>query len=68
MLVCPKDQAPRTERELERLKRGELRWSERDGGWEVFVPCAAFKNAGSAYFSKRPFRLVPLRHLGRLSL
>ncbi|MFC7380012.1 hypothetical protein [Brevundimonas sp. GCM10030266] len=65
MLVCPRDQAPRTERELERLKCGELRWSERDGGWEVFVPCAAFKNAGSAYFSRRPFRLV-LPDLGDL--
>ena len=65
MLVCPKGQAPRTERELERLKCGELRWSERDSGWEVFVPCAAFKNAGSAYFSKRPFRLV-LPDLGDL--
>ena len=65
MLVCPKDQAPRTERELERMKCGELRWSERDGGWEVFVPCAAFKNAGSAYFSKRPFRLA-LPDLGGL--
>ena len=65
MLLCPKDQPPRTERELERLKRGELRWSERDDGWEVFVPCAAFKNAGSAYFSKRPFRLI-LPDLGDL--
>ncbi len=65
MLICPKDQTPRTERELERLKCGELRWSERDVGWEVFVPCAAFKNAGSAYFSKRPFRLV-LPDLGDL--
>lgn len=57
MLLCPKDRSPMTERELERLKCGELRWSDRDAGWEVFVPCAAFKNAGSAYFSKRPFRL-----------
>lgn len=65
MLLCPKEQQPRTERELERLKCGELRWSERDEGWEVFVPCAAFKNAGSAYFSKRPFRLV-LPDLGDL--
>jgi hypothetical protein len=50
---------------LEALKRGELRWSSRDEGWEVFIPCAAFKNAGSAYFSKRPFRLV-LPDLGEL--
>ena len=65
MLLCPKDRPPTTERELERLKRGELRWSQRDEGWEVFVPCAAFKNAGSAYFSKRPFRLL-LPDLGDL--
>lgn len=58
-------QTPRRERELEQLKRGELRWSERDGGWEVFIPCAAFKNASSAYFSKKPFRLV-LPDLGGL--
>ncbi|GAA0202732.1 hypothetical protein GCM10009081_17380 [Brevundimonas nasdae] len=65
MLVCPKGKTPRRERELEQLKRGELRWSDRDGGWEVFIPCAAFKNAGSAYFSKKPFRLV-LPDLGGL--
>lgn len=47
------------------MKHGELRWSDRDGGWEVFIPCAAFKNAGSAYFSKKPFRLV-LPDLGGL--
>lgn len=38
---------------------------ERDAGWEVFIPCAAFKNANSAYFSRRPFRLV-LPDLGDL--
>jgi len=65
MLLCPKGRTPSTERELERLKRGELRWSDRDDAWEVFVPCAAFKNAGSAYFSKRPFKLV-LPDLGDL--
>jgi integrase len=65
MLLCPRDGVPRAERELERMKCGELRWSERDEGWEVFIPCAAFKNAGSAYFSKRPFRLV-LPDLGDL--
>ncbi len=53
------------ERDLERIRRGELRWSEKDGGWEVFIPCAAFKNAQSAYFSKRPFRLL-LPDLGGL--
>lgn len=67
MLLCPRERTPTTERELERLKCGEMRWSERDEGWEVFVPCAAFKNAGSAYFSKKPFRLL-LPNLGDLYL
>ena len=65
LLVCARDGAPRTERELEALKRGELRWSVRDAGWEVFIPCAAFKNANSAYFSRRSYRLV-LPDLGGL--
>lgn len=60
-----KGEPPTTERELERLKVGEIRWSERVSGWEVFIPCAAFKNAHSAYFSKRPFRLM-LPDLGDL--
>lgn len=63
--VRPKGQAPTSERDLERLKVGELRWSDRETGWEVFIPCAAFKNARSAYFSKRPYRLV-LPDLGDL--
>lgn len=65
LLVRMRGQAPTSERELERLKCGELRWSDRDGGWEVFIPCAAFKNANSAYFGKRPFRLL-LPDLGDL--
>lgn len=65
LLVCPRGSPPRSERELEALKRGELRWSTREEGWEVFIPCAAFKNAGSAYFSKRPYRLT-LPDLDRL--
>lgn len=58
LLVCPKDQAPTTERRLRDQARGELRWSERDVGWEVFVPANAFKNAASSFFNGRPFRLL----------
>lgn len=65
LLVCERTSTPLTESDLERLKRGQLRWSARDQGWEVFIPCAAFKNSGSAYFSKRPFRVL-LPDLGRL--
>ena len=65
LLVRPRGESATSERELERMKRGELRWSDRDGGWEVFIPCAAFKNAHSAYFSRRPYRLL-LPDLGDL--
>lgn len=58
LLVCPRGTTPRTERQLTDLARGELRWSERDAGWEVFVPSCAFKNSGSSFFGGRPFRLV----------
>lgn len=71
LMVCARDQAPRTERQLEILKRGEIRWSDRDNGWEVLIPAVAFKNAGSSFFGGRPFRLVLpdlgelYRHIGR---
>lgn len=65
LLVCPRGQAPATERQLEDAKRGELRWSDREQGWEVFIPACAFKNATSSYFGSKPFRLV-LPDLGSL--
>jgi hypothetical protein len=58
LMLCPRGQAPRSERQLIEGRRGELRWSDRDGGWEVFVPSVAFKNSGSSFFAGRPFRLV----------
>ena len=58
LLVCQRGRAPTPERTLETLRRGELRWSERDAGWEVLIPASAFKNARSSYFSGRPFRIV----------
>jgi hypothetical protein len=58
LLYRAKGEPSSTERQLIELKRGEIRWSERDGGWEVFIPAAAFKNAHSTFFSGRPFRLV----------
>ena len=65
LLVCPRGSLPRSERQLEGLKRGELRWSERDQGWEVLVPAVAFKNAHSSFFAGKPFKLV-LPDLGGL--
>ncbi len=58
LLVCPRGSQPTSERRLEDLKRGELRWSARGSGWEVFIPAVAFKNAHSSFFSKQPFRLL----------
>lgn len=40
------------------MKRGEIRWSEKDRGWEVLIPSVAFKNANSSFFGSKPFRLV----------
>jgi hypothetical protein len=65
LLICPKDQAPRSERQLEALKRGEFRWNPRHDGWEVLIPSVAFKNASSSFFSGKPFRLL-LPDLGGL--
>lgn len=65
LLFCPRDRVPTPERKLELLKRGELRWSVREQGWEAFIPAVAFKNAGSSYFGQQPFRLL-LPDLGGL--
>jgi len=32
--------------------------TDRDNGWEVLIPAAAFKNAHSSFFGDKPFRLV----------
>lgn len=58
LLVCPRGHFPTPERRLEDIKRGEIRWSERDQGWEVLIPSNAFKNANSSFFGSKPFRLV----------
>lgn len=58
LMVCLPGDTPRPERRLEELKRGELRWSDRDQGWEVLIPSLAFKNATSSFFGSKPFRLV----------
>ncbi len=58
LLIKPRGLAASSERRLEELKRGELRWSDRDNAWEVFIPAIAFKNADSSFFSGKPFRLL----------
>lgn len=58
LMLCPRGQMPRPERILEKMKRGEIRWNDREGGWEVLIPAVAFKNADSSFFGDKPFRLV----------
>jgi len=58
LLVKTRGAQASSERRLEDLKCGELRWSDRDNGWEVFIPSVSFKNAGSSFFSGKPFRLL----------
>ncbi|MDB5507110.1 MAG: hypothetical protein JWR75_1748 [Devosia sp.] len=58
LLMCPRGRMPTSERHLEDRKRGELRWSEREEGWEVLIPAIAFKNSTSSFFGSKPFRLV----------
>jgi hypothetical protein len=65
LMLCRKGHPHRTDRQLETLKRGEIRWNERVTGWEVLIPAVAFKNAESSFFGGKPFRLV-LPNLGGL--
>ena len=58
LLLCPRGGTPRSERQLEAQRCGELRWSTKEKGWEVLIPAAAFKNANSSFFAKRPYRLL----------
>lgn len=58
LLLCSRSQTPSSERRLDELRRGELRWSDRNSGWEVVIPASAFKNADSSFFGGKPFRLM----------
>lgn len=58
LMLCPRGEMPRSERLLEKTKRGEIRWNDREGGWEVLIPAIAFKNAHSSFFGDKPFRLL----------
>ncbi|NTC82089.1 hypothetical protein [Agrobacterium tumefaciens] len=58
LMFCPRGHFPTSERRLEEMRRGELRWSDRESGWEVLIPSVAFKNAHSSFFGSKPFRLI----------
>lgn len=57
LLLCRREDKPRSQRQLEDLQRGEIRWRNAENCWEVFMPALAFKNASSSYFKGRPFRV-----------
>lgn len=63
LLLCPRGRRSTPERKLEALRCGELRWT--GVVWEVLIPAAAFKNAGSSFFEGQPFR-VTLPDIGEL--
>lgn len=58
LLMRTRGQAATSERSLAERRRGELRWSERDAGWEVFIPAVAFKNKDSSFFRGKPLRML----------
>lgn len=44
-----------SERNLEDMKCGELRWSEREQGWEVLVSTSPSRTATSSFFGQNRF-------------
>jgi hypothetical protein len=58
LLVCLPGHKPRETRELELLRRGELRWLPDSRTWHVFIPSIAIKNGHSAFFRGRPFEMT----------
>jgi len=58
LLFCPRNGSPMSERQLEARRCGELRWNNKERGWEVLIPAAAFKNGNSSFFANRPYRLL----------
>ncbi len=58
LMFCPRGHFPTSERRLEEMRRGEIRWNDRENGWEVLIPSIAFKNASSSFFGSKPFQLI----------
>ena len=58
LLLCPRGHFPTPARRIEDMKRCEIRWSDKDRGWEIVIPSVAFKNANSSFFGSKSFRLV----------
>lgn len=58
LLVCPRGKISHDTRQLEQLRRGELRWQANAGEWHVLIPALAFKNSRSSFFSGKPFQMT----------
>jgi hypothetical protein len=58
LLLCPPGQKKKGELTLRELRCGEIRWSESEKGWEVFIPSLAFKNWDSSFFQRRAYRHI----------
>lgn len=58
LLLCPLGQEPKGNLTLQEHRCGEIRWCERENGWEVFIPALAFKNWDSTFFRNGAFRLL----------
>jgi hypothetical protein len=58
LLFVPRGADPTSDQQLSNLKRGELRWSEPEAGWRVFIPRSAFKNRKSMFFGNNPFSMM----------
>lgn len=58
LLFCPKGKVPRSDKVLRDLRRGELRWLEREKVWEVYLPSRAFKNWQSKFFKNMPLQIT----------
>ena len=58
LLLCQRSETPKGERFLQKCRRGELRWSELEKGWEVYIPALSFKNWDSTFFRHGPFRVI----------
>jgi hypothetical protein len=65
LLLCPRGHVLTPERTLAEMRCGEVSWSDREQGWQVFIPTAAFKNSNSSFFGSKPYRLI-LPDLGDL--
>lgn len=58
LLFSTKGSIPRDTRDLEKRRRGELRWNEKDKCWQVFIPAASIKNGSSSFFKWRPYQMT----------